>query len=96
MILLCAYGFLCDWLSWEDSLNWCLKAGQKLQSLYRSWDGFIDCYLHGYCAWSGESLDDEDSEAYERKQVYEHYKKLRVNPWQVAWDCPLVFEENTR
>lgn len=55
-------GYLCEWLSYEESLSWCLRAGQKLQALFRSWDQFMRCYLLGYCFWAREDPADGDSE----------------------------------
>ena len=92
LILLGSLGHFCDYLSWEESLDWCLLAGQKLQRMFDSWDDFMINYLRGYSIWSREELDDENSEAYERKQVYEHYKKMPHNPWLVPWDLLLVKE----
>lgn len=92
LIMLSSYGYLCDWLSWEESLDWCLKAALRLQSIFTSWDDFISNYLAGFCFWAGEELSDENSEAHERMQVYNHYKKLRTNPWQIDWNYPLKKE----
>jgi len=92
LILISSLGYVSDYISWEDALDWCLKAGQKLQTLFKSWDDFIECYLLGYCSWSEESLDDEESEAFERKQVYEFYKALPQNPWTIDWNYPLKRE----
>lgn len=64
LILISALGYVSDYISWEDALDWSLKAGQKLQKLFKSWDDFIECYLLGYCLWAEESLDDEESEAF--------------------------------
>ena len=92
LILLCKLGIVCDYISWGKALDWCLLAGNKLQQLFCSWDDFMNSYLTGYCAWSGDDIEDEDSQAYERKQVYEYYKTLPQNPWQVAWNHPLKCE----
>jgi hypothetical protein len=92
LILLSALGYLCDYLSWEESLDWCLIAGKKLQGYFRSWDDFMNSYLLGYSIWSDEDLEDEDSEAYERKQVYEYYKKMLHSPWSVQWYLTLTKE----
>ena len=90
LILLSSYSYVCDWLSWEDALAWCRQAGEKLQSHYHSWDEFMENYLVGYCYWSGDSLDDENSEAHERQNVYAHYTKLKADPWQVDWNLSLA------
>jgi hypothetical protein len=89
MILLASLGYLCDYLSWDEAIEYCFEAGLKLQRLYHNWDEFINCYLLGYYFWSEEDLNDETSEGNERKQIYDYYKKLNSNPWQIAWNLEL-------
>ena len=89
LILLSGLGYVCDYLSWQEALDWSLKAGQKLQTLYRSWDDFMRCYLLGYCFWSGDTLDDDESEAFARERIYKYYKTLPNHPWSIAWNLPL-------
>jgi hypothetical protein len=92
LILISALGYVADWLAREEALDWCLKAGQKLQGLCRNWDDFMRCYLLSYCLWSGDSLKDRSSIAGQRRQAYEYYRQLPGNPWQVAWNYPLTRE----
>jgi len=92
LIFLCALGYISDYISWEDALDWSLKAAKKLQPLFRDWDDFMNCYLLGYCYWSGDNLNDKESHAAERKRVYEYYKKLPNNPWMTTWNLPLKCE----
>lgn len=89
LIFLCSLGYLCDYISYEDALDWCLKAGQKLQTLYGSWDEFMESYLSGYCSWSGDDLEDEESEAYTRKGIYNFYKGRADSPWAIDWRTSL-------
>jgi hypothetical protein len=92
LIFISSLGYLCEWLSYEESLNECLSAGQKLRGLFQSWDEFMRCYLLGYCFWAGEDPADGDSETAARRRIYEYYKRLPQNPWSVAWDLPLQRE----
>jgi hypothetical protein len=92
LINLAALGYLCNYLTWENALDRCLEAGRKLQTLYGSWDEFVDCYLLGHCYWAGENPDDEDGEGFMRRQIYDYYKKLKSNPWQIPWNLELTNE----
>ncbi|KZX13088.1 DUF1266 domain-containing protein [Methanobrevibacter curvatus] len=92
LINLAALGYLCDYLTWEDALDHCLEAGLKLQTLYSSWDEFVDCYLLGYCYWAEENPDDESGEGFMRRQIYDYYKKLKSNPWKIQWNHKLSRE----
>lgn len=92
LIHISSLGYVCDWLSYEEALSWCLQAGLKLQKLFGGWDEFMRCYLLGYCFWAEEDPDDGDSETAARRRIYEHYKKLHASPWSVAWNLPLKRE----
>jgi len=84
--------YLCEYLSYVESLDWCLKAGLKLQAIFDSWDDFTYSWINGYAVWQKENPNDEDSGAYEFKAAYETYKKLPRNPWNVSWDLMLTKE----
>ena len=92
LILISGLGYVSDYISYEEALDWCLKAALKLQSIYSSWDDFMQGYLWGYCFWSGDDMDDEDSEAYQRRQIYEFYKNKKGFPFTVSWNHPLTCE----
>ncbi|MDR1331834.1 MAG: DUF1266 domain-containing protein [Tannerella sp.] len=92
LILLCELGYVSDYLTLEEAWDWSLAAGQKLQGLYGSWDEFMRCYLLGDCFQYGESPEDESSQAYSRRYIYEYYKKRPNSPWNVKWDLPLAKE----
>jgi hypothetical protein len=55
-------------------------------------DDIIDVFISGFCRWAGESLEDEEGEGYERNRIYETYRRLRNNPWSVAWETALTAE----
>ena len=92
LIALCGLGYVGDYIGYEEALDWCLKAGQKLQSMYGSWDSFFESYLLGYCYWSEEDIDDEESEAYIRKGIYQFYQNRADSPWRISWNHPLTKE----
>ncbi|MDR2752232.1 MAG: DUF1266 domain-containing protein [Clostridiales bacterium] len=41
-------GYSCDWLSYEESLSWCLVAGNNLQETCSDWDSYAQCMLDSY------------------------------------------------
>ena len=92
LILISCLGYVSDYISYEEALDWCLKAGKKLQGIYDSWDDFMQSYLLGYCFWSGNDLHDEESEAYQRAQIYKFYKNKKGSPFSVLWDHSLTRE----
>ncbi len=45
----------------------------------------MNSYLLGYCYWSGEDIEDEDSEAAIRLRIYTFFKNKENNPWRISW-----------
>jgi hypothetical protein len=90
VLYLSALGYVADFLSWEEAMDYCLQAGLKLQGVFGGWDAFMRGYLLGYCLWAGERLDDEDGEAYERQAIFDCYRTLRNSPWATDWGTKLT------
>lgn len=85
LTLLCGYGYLCNYISYEEALEWCSKAGKKMQSIYNSWDDMMNSYLLGYCFWSGGRLDDPNTEVYNRANIHKHLRKQPGGPFSIDW-----------
>ncbi|MDR3070331.1 MAG: DUF1266 domain-containing protein [Propionibacteriaceae bacterium] len=90
LIWLANLGLACQYLTKDEAFEWCLHAAAKLQPLFSGWDEFMDAYLRSYAEWADEDLTDPNSEAFCRAQIYQHYTRLPVHPWQVSWDQPLA------
>ncbi len=91
-ILLAYLGYNARFFSYEEALDWCLRAGLELQKTYSSWDDYYENYLLGYCFWCCEDVDLEDTHANKRKVVYEEVKKYETHPWQIDWNTKLTKE----
>ena len=93
MMMLASTGYVCGYLSYEESLDLSLIAGTKLQEIYDSWDDYMESYLFGHGFWDKmQHPDDKWSETSSRKQKYLLNKNHLVNPWQIPWDLPLKRE----
>ncbi len=92
VILLAYLGLNSKYLSYEEALDWCLRAGLELQNLYSSWDDYYENYLTGYCFWSNEDADLDYTHSNRRKVVYEEVKKYKSHPWQIDWNTKLTKE----
>jgi hypothetical protein len=90
LILLCSLGYVADYISYDDALEWCGKAGDKLQHIYTDWDSMVESYLYGYCFWSEEDLSDPSTEAGERASIYQTLKGTPGNPFAIDWRTPLL------
>ena len=89
LTLLCGYGYLCNYISYDEALEWCSKAGKKMQSIYYGWDDMMKSYLLGYCYWSGESLNDPDTEVYLRANIYKFFRNRFDGPFSIDWNTEL-------
>jgi len=89
LILLCGYGYLCNYVSFEEALEWCSKAGKKMQSIYFSWDDMMKSYLLGYCYWSGERIKDPNTEVSTRENIYKFLRKRYDGPFSIDWHSEL-------
>ena len=92
LLLLSALGYVSRYLEYQEALEWSLKAGEKLQSLYGGWDEMVLSYLYGYRYWSGEDWDDAGTEVWRRKRIYEQLKQLPHSPYRLDWQLPLKRE----
>ncbi len=92
VILLANFGCTARYFTFEEAMEWCLKAGQELQNTYNSWDDFYENYLLGYCYWSEQDADLINTNANKRKRVYYETKKYPTHPWQIPWNTTLQKE----
>ncbi|MDR1644140.1 MAG: hypothetical protein LBT59_30955 [Clostridiales bacterium] len=101
-------GYACDWLSYEESLAWCLTAGKILQPLCRDWDTYYKCMLacHDLNDLSKTSIVDNHgmkillpgadyaakNSSSDYRSAYEHLRLLPENPRWIPWDTRLDLE----
>lgn len=74
MYLLSAY-YHAGYYTEQEALDQSLAVAQTIQSLYESWDDFMDSYLWGYEYWSEE-------ESTERREIYEKLKAQSDSPFR--------------
>ena len=89
MILIASQGFIADFLTYDEAVAYCVKAGKKLQQLFHSWDEVFHHYMQGYIYWSGDDPEDDESEAYQRIGIYNWLKTLPKSPYRIYWDTKM-------
>ncbi|MDR3315867.1 MAG: DUF1266 domain-containing protein, partial [Coriobacteriales bacterium] len=89
MMWIAAQGYLADYLSYEEAIDCCTKAGKRLQELFGSWDEMFANYMQGYVYWSGDNPNDEDSESHQRLDIYQWLKAQARSPYQIDWRLDL-------
>ncbi len=92
VILLAYLGFTSRFFTYEEALDWCLRAGEELQKLYISWDDYYENYMLGYCFWRCEDVNLEYTHANMRKVIFEEVRKFKTHPWQIDWNTELKKE----
>lgn len=75
----------------EETLDKSLEVAVLLQNTYDSWDDLAQSYLYGYQYWSEDDVNEEGSDSYERKAIYEKLKSSSKNPYTIDWN--LHFEK---
>lgn len=81
--------YICGYFTKEKAYHYALEAAKKLQRQFDGWDAYMTSYLNGYCYWSGDDIDDPDTTAYERSEIYRKLKGLSENPFRLDWNMPL-------
>jgi hypothetical protein len=90
-------GYACDWLSYEESFAWCLKAGNMLRYACSDWDSYAQCMLECFDIFSNTPIIDnpvmgktasrdsfmDAKTAY--KKATEHLSQLPEDPRQIPW-----------
>ncbi len=76
----------------KEGLDWCLKAGLYLQQLHDNWDELHASYIRGYSKWSGDSVNNKESDVYKRNRIYEEMKKRPHSPWKIDFKTKLSKE----
>lgn len=89
---LMGWGYLAEYYTYEEAMDKSLETAQRIQQTFGSWDEFFDSYLLGYSYWSGQSMDDPDTQAYERRALYEELKADPDGIFSVDWNTPLEKE----
>ena len=84
----CAAGYI----TYEEALDNALEAAKLAQQSFDSWEAFNQSYLYGYSYWSGESLEDPSSGAYERQGIVNDLQGEENGPFSVDWDMKLEKE----
>lgn len=85
-------GGAAGYVTYEEALDYALEAAKLAQQSFDSWEAFNQSYLYGYSYWSGESLEDPSSGAYERQEIVKELQGEENGPFSVDWDMKLEKE----
>lgn len=88
-VQLCAYGYIADFYSYEDSTNAAIEICKQIQNTFDSWDDFFASYLYGYVYWSEDDVDDPKSDYAERVKLLQDLKFDKTSPLNLDWNLDL-------
>lgn len=74
--------YIAGYYTEAEALDMSLEAASVIQTVFDSWDAFVDSYMMGYEYWAEESAD-------ERRAVYEELKVAPDSPYQLDWNLTL-------
>lgn len=89
---LLGWGYLAGFYSYEEAMDKSLETALTIQQKFASWDDFMNSYFYGYSYWSGNDPEDAESQAFERRRLYEELKGKDSNPYAVDWNTALQKE----
>lgn len=71
------------YLTYQESIHYCIQACRMLQENYSSWDDMIGSYLIGYDDWCTTISNNS------RKEKYEKLKSVPNGLYSIPWDTKL-------
>lgn len=77
------YYYIAGYYTIEETLDQSLRVANIIQTKFTSWDEFVNSYLAGYAAWSGEGTES-------RREIYENLKGSAFNPYSLDWNMNLT------
>ena len=81
---LLGYYYVAGYYTETEALDKSLEVATEIQSMFTSWDEFMESYFIGYEYWSEESSE-------ERRAIYEELKAEADSPYNLDWN--MTFEK---
>lgn len=80
-ITLLSYGYLAGFYTEDEALDPSLEIAENLQTIFDSWDSFMESYFVGYEFHGNDSS--------EQRTIYEERKASYDNPFRLDWEMKL-------
>ncbi|WML33588.1 DUF1266 domain-containing protein [Clostridium sp. OS1-26] len=82
------WGFLAEYITYEEAIEISVQACKLLQENYSSWDDMMESYFLGLLYWNNEF-----SVTKNRRDCYEASKKNKDSIYNVPWDTVLSHDD---
>jgi len=92
VIRLAGIGFVAGYLNRHSAYGYCLKAGQNLQRMCRGWEDMAEEYLAEHCRREKLDITDENSKAFDMREIFQNLMKTEGGPYSIDFFYPLSEE----
>ena len=78
--------------TYEEAMDKSLELGKELQSMFTSWEDFMQSYMYGFVYWSKSDPTKPQSEFQYRAGIYQYLNSLEDGPFKMDWNMELKKE----
>ncbi len=91
-LMLLGQYYVVGYYTYEEAMDKSLELGQKLQSMFPSWEDFMQSYMYGFLYWNRSDPTDPQSEFQYRVGLYQYLNSMEDGPYKMDWNMELKKE----
>lgn len=91
-LMLLGQYYVTGYYTYEEAMDKSLEIAKKAQTMFPSWEDFMQSYIYGYVFWSKSDPTDPQSEFQYRVYLYQSLKAMEDGPYQLDWYTELKKE----
>lgn len=91
-LMLLGQCYVAGYYTYEEAMDKSLELGKKLQSMFPSWEDFMQSYMYGFVYWSRSDSTEPQSEFQYRVSIYHYLDSLEDGPFKMDWNMELKKE----
>ena len=91
-LMLLGQCYVAGYYTYEEAMDKSLELGKKLQSMFASWEDFMQSYMYGFVYWSKSDPTKPQSEFQYRAGIYQYLNSLEDGPFKTDWNMELKKE----
>ena len=91
-LMLLGQCYVAGYYTYEEAMDKSLELGKKLQSMFASWEDFMQSYMYGFVYWSKSDPTKPQSEFQYRAGIYQYLNSLEDGPFKMDWNMELKKE----
>ncbi len=91
-LMLLGQCYVAGYYTYEEAMDKSLELGKKLQSMFPSWEDFMQSYMYGFVYWSRSDPTEPQPEFQYRVSIYHYLDSLEDGPFKMDWNMELKKE----